>query len=147
MVQSTRAVLLVDDNPADAELVQDVLAKKGCYQVAIAKDGVEATKLLRSQNASGDSGAPDLILLDLSLPRKNGHAVLAEIKADPRLRNIPVVVFSTSQAQHDIGGSYELGANSYVSKPGNLQDFVATVNCIGDFWFGCACLAPRRDSE
>ncbi len=142
-MQSTRKVLLVDDNPADADLVQDVLTRKGCCQIEVARDGVEASKYLGSESSDG----PDLILLDLSLPRKNGHEVLAEIKLNSHLRNIPVVIFSTSQAPRDIGASYGLGANSYVSKPGNLQDFVAAVNCIGDFWFGCACLAPRRNSE
>jgi two-component system, chemotaxis family, response regulator Rcp1 len=145
-MQSTRTVLLVDDNPADVDLVQEVLAKKRC-QAVVARDGVEATEFLRSKGSWAHSSPPDLILLDLSLPRKNGHAVLADIKADARLRSIPVVVFSTSQAQHDVSGSYDLGANSYISKPGTLHEFVAAVNSIGDFWLGCACLPPRRSSE
>lgn len=140
-------VLLVDDNPADSDLVQDVLARKGCCQTALARDGTEAIDFLRKRTSTSSSELPDLIILDLSLPRKNGHAVLREIRDNPQWRNLPVVVFSTSQAQHDIRGSYELGANSYVGKPGNLGEFVNAVRSIENFWFGCACLPPRRNCE
>jgi len=83
----------------------------------------------------------------LNLPRKNGRQVLAAVKSDPVLKSTPIVVFSTSQAHNDICQSFELGANSYVSKPGNLQEFIATVTSIGDYWFGYASLPSRRNYE
>ncbi len=83
---------------------------------------------------------PDLVILDLNLPRKDGRAVLAEVKADPELNELPVVVFTTSHSPHDIARCYELGANSYVSKPGNLGQFFSAVRSIDNFWFGFASL-------
>jgi chemotaxis family two-component system response regulator Rcp1 len=89
--------------------------------------------------------SPDLVILDLNMPRKDGREVLAEVKADPLLRTTPIVVFSTSRASLDVLRSYELGANSYVSKPGNLHDFVTAVESINAFWFGCAYLMRKED--
>ena len=89
--------------------------------------------------------SPDLVILDRNMPRKDGRAVLAEVKADPFLRTMPVVIFSTSRAGQDLVRSYELGANSYVSKPGNLYDFVSAVESISAFWFGCAYLMRKED--
>jgi CheY-like chemotaxis protein len=89
---------------------------------------------------------PTLIVLDLNMPRKDGQAVLAEVKSDPALLHIPVVVFSTSKARNDIATSYRLGANSYVSKPGDLNGFVSAVTAIGDFWLGVANV-PRREEQ
>ena len=86
------------------------------------------------------------MILDLNLPKKDGHAVLAEVKADPVLQKIPIAIFSTSEAPQDIKRSYELGANCYVSKPGNLQDFISAVTLIGEFWFGLARL-PREEER
>ncbi len=138
-------ILLVDDNPADSDLTSDVLARSSCpSRVAAVPDGVEALSFLRRRGQYAQSQAPDLIVLDLNLPKKDGRAVLAEVKSDPALRRTPVVVFSTSQAPHDIARSYELGANSYVSKPGDLQGFVAAVQSIENFWCGCARL-PRKE--
>ena len=93
-----------------------------------------------------DKPVPDLVLLDLNLPRKDGRAVLAEVKSHLKLRSTPIVIFSTSQATQDIATSYELGANSYVCKPGNLHDYVATIDSIGEFWFGCAH-SPHEEEQ
>jgi len=140
-------VLLVDDNPADLELTCDALERSGYpHHISTVADGREAVLFLwRKQKYAGACRA-DLVILDLNLPRKDGRAVLAELKSDPRLRATPVVIFSTSQAAQDIGRSYELGANSYVSKPGNLKDFFAAMQLIARFWFGCARLPHSEES-
>jgi CheY-like chemotaxis protein len=100
---------------------------------------------LRREGKYASALLPDLVILDLSLPKKDGCTVLAEVKADPVLRKIPIAIFSTSEAQRDIVRSYELGANCYVSKPGNLQGFISAVTSIGEFWFGLARL-PREEN-
>jgi two-component system, chemotaxis family, response regulator Rcp1 len=100
---------------------------------------------LRREGKYASALLPDLVILDLSLPKKDGRTVLAEVKADPVLRKIPIAIFSTSEAQRDIVRSYELGANCYVSKPGNLQGFIYAVTSIGEFWFGLARL-PREEN-
>ncbi len=131
-------VLLVDDNPADLELTRDVLAQSGrVTRVKCVLDGDAALNILREQPP------PDLVLLDLNLPAKDGRAVLAEIKADAQLRHIPVVIFTTSQAPHDVERSYQLGANCFISKPGNLHDFVDAVAAVEQFWLKVARL-PRQ---
>ena len=99
---------------------------------------------LRRTGPFADTVRPDLVILDLNLPRKDGRAVLAEAKADTSLRTIPVVVFSTSRSMLDITRSYDLGANCYVSKPGNLKDYFSAVQSIEEFWFGSASL-PREE--
>lgn len=141
------AVLLVDDNPADLDLIREAFDKEQGITISAVSDGMEAVGFLRRQDKYGEAPIPDLVMLDLNLPKKDGRAVLTEIKSDPNLRRVPVVVFSTSEAQFDVGRSYELGANSYVRKPGNLPDFSATVRSIRDFWLGCACPPPRRNGE
>jgi CheY-like chemotaxis protein len=131
-------VLLVDDNPADIDLASDALARSqypSC--VHSVTDGEEAMAFLRHSGKYAGRRNPDLVLLDLNLPRKDGRAVLAEVKSDPLLRRTPVVVFSTSRARQDVTRSYELGANSYVCKPGTLQGYVAAMQSIGEFWLGC----------
>lgn len=134
-------ILLVEDNPADAELVSDLLAQSRYrLQLSSATDGEEALEFLRRQGKYSNAASPDLVMLDLNLPRKDGRAVLREVRADGNLRRLPIVVFTTSQAQHDIQRSYELGANCYVSKPGNLPDFIAAIRTIEQFWFGMARL-------
>jgi two-component system response regulator len=105
---------------------------------------VQAIAFLRREGKFANALLPDLVILDLNLPKKDGRAVLAEVKADPVLRKIPIAIFSTSEARRDIVGSYELGANCYVSKPGNLRDFISAVTSIREFWFGMARL-PRED--
>jgi len=143
----TTEVLLVDDNPADSDLTGEVLARNGCpSNIHAVVNGAEAVAFLRREGKYADAVLPDLVILDLNLPRKDGRAVLAEVKADPLLRKIPIAIFSTSEAPQDIARSYELGANCYVSKPGNLQDFISAVTSIGEFWFAVARL-PREEEQ
>jgi chemotaxis family two-component system response regulator Rcp1 len=143
----TTEVLLVDDNPADTDLTSDVLGRNGCpTHIHSVINGVEAIAFLRREGKYGHAVRPDFVILDLSLPGKDGRAVLAEVKADPLLRKIPIAIFSTSEARQDIQRSYELGANCYVRKPGNLGDFISAVTSIGEFWFGLARL-PREEER
>ena len=143
----TTEVLLVDDNPADTDLTTEVLARSGCpSHIHAVTDGVQAIAFLRREGKYALATVPDIVILDLSLPGKDGRAVLAEVKADPVLRKIPIAIFSTSEARQDIVRSYELGANCYVSKPGNLRDFISAVTSIGEFWFGLARL-PREEER
>ncbi len=141
----TTEVLLVDDNPADTDLTREVLARTGRpSHIHTVTDGAQAIAFLRRQGNYAHAVVPDFVILDLSLPGKDGRAVLSEIKADPLLKKIPIAIFSTSEARSDIMRSYELGANCYVSKPGNLGDFISAVTSIGEFWFGLARL-PREE--
>jgi two-component system, chemotaxis family, response regulator Rcp1 len=141
----TTEVLLVDDNPADTDLTSEVLARNGCpSRIHAVINGVEAIAFLRREGKYANATLPEFVILDLNLPAKDGRAVLAEVKADPVLRKIPIAIFSTSDAPQDISRSYELGANCYVSKPGNLRDFISAVTSIGDFWFGLVRL-PREE--
>lgn len=138
---------MVDDNPADIDLTSDVLGKcKWRFHVNAVNDGSEAIAFLRHEGKYGGSPVPDLIVLDLNLPRKDGRQVLAEVKADPGLAKIPVVIFTTSQASSDISRCYQLGANCYLRKPGNLADFVAIVRSMADFWLGFASL-PHKEKR
>jgi chemotaxis family two-component system response regulator Rcp1 len=107
---------------------------------------VEAIAFLRRQGKYTGARVPDFVILDLSLPGKDGRTVLAEVKSDPILRKIPIAIFSTSDAKQDILRSYELGANCYVSKPGNLRDFISAVTSISEFWFGLVHL-PREEEQ
>lgn len=136
-------ILLVEDNPADVRLTIEALKEgkiSNCLNVA--KDGVEAIDILQQRGAFADTPRPDLILLDLNLPKKDGREVLAEIKADDHLRRIPVVVLTTSQAEEDILKSYNLYANCYISKPVDLEKFITVVRAIEDFWLTVVSL-PR----
>jgi len=141
----TPEILLVDDNPADTDLIAEVWARNGrSSNIHAITDGVEAIAFLRREQKYAHALVPDFVILDLNLPKKDGRALLAEVKTDTFLRKIPIAIFSTSEAQQDITRSYELGANCYVSKPGNLQGFISAVTLIGDFWFGLARL-PREE--
>jgi CheY-like chemotaxis protein len=144
-MKEVRIVLLVDDNPADVDLAREALQER-LYRIQVESvgDGEEALAFLKRKGIHEKELRPDLVILDLNLPKKDGRAVLAEVKADADLRTIPVVVFSTSRAMPDIGRSYELGANCYVSKPGNLKDYFSAVQSIEQFWFGSATL-PRKE--
>jgi chemotaxis family two-component system response regulator Rcp1 len=145
-MNSIPQVLLVDDNPADTDLTRDTLAQ--CpwpSQVRSVADGEQAMAFLHRLGKYENEVSTDLVILDLNMPRKNGREVLAEVKADPFLRTTPIVVFSTSGARLDVLHSYELGANSYISKPGNLNDFIFAVQSISAFWFGCAYLLRKED--
>ncbi len=129
-------VLLVEDNPGDAQLTRIALNDgKMCINLSLTEDGVDALAFLRKQGKYADAPRPDLILLDLNLPRKDGREVLAEIKADPSLRRIPVVVLTTSQSDTDILQAYELAANCFITKPVDFDQFVKIVQTIEDFWF------------
>jgi len=130
-------VLLVDDNAADVFLASEALTVNPCScLVSSVGDGAEALAFLRHEGRYAATACPDVMILDPNLPKKSGEVVLAEVKSDPNLRKIPVVIFSSSRANKDIVRSYELGANCYLSKPGNLSEFVSTVQLIGSF-FGC----------
>lgn len=132
-------VLLVEDNPADARLTVEVFreARAGA-RLSHVTDGAQALEFLRRTGVFGAAERPDLILLDLNLPRKDGREVLAEIKTDDGLRHIPVVVLTTSQADSDVARAYDLRANCYVRKPAQLDAFQQVVRCIDRFWFGTA---------
>ena len=134
-------ILLVEDNLGDARLAEEALkdskVHNNLYHV---EDGVEAMRFLRRQENYADVPLPDLILLDLNLPRKNGREVLAEIKEDPELRLIPVVVLSTSETEKDVAETYRLHANAYIVKPVDLDGFIEVVRSIKDFWFSTAKL-------
>jgi two-component system, chemotaxis family, response regulator Rcp1 len=146
-MQAPTEVLLVDDNPADSDLTTEVLTRNGCrVHVQSVTDGVEAVAFLHREGKYDNVRLPDLVILDLNLPRKDGRDVLSEVKSDPILRTTPIVIFSTSQARHDIVRCYELGANGYINKPGNLQGFIAAVTSIRDFWLIFACL-PRKGQQ
>jgi chemotaxis family two-component system response regulator Rcp1 len=139
-------ILLVEDNPADADLVKEVLMDtQVASSVAAVGDGVEALEFLRQQGRYADARRPDLILLDLNLPRKDGQEVLEEIKGDPHLRYIPVVVMSMSAAQRDILNSYDRHANCYVTKPLDLDAFVELARSVEDFWLRTAQLPPHAE--
>ncbi len=128
-------VLLVEDNPADVRLTQEAL-KDGhvLVNLTVASDGVEAIEILKREGLHTSKARPDLILLDLNLPRKNGREVLEEIKADDDLKRIPVIVMTTSKAEQDIYKAYNLNANCYVTKPVDLDEFLNVVRSIEDFW-------------
>lgn len=128
-------VLLVEDNPGDVRLTKEALKEgKLLNELTVVGDGVEALSFLRKEGKYADALQPELILLDLNLPKKDGREVLAEIKADPRLRRIPVVVLTTSSAEEDILKIYDLHANCYITKPVDLEQFMRVVKSIEDFW-------------
>jgi len=146
-MKTTPEILMVDDNPADIDLTSEVLAQsKGHFHVNAVNDGVEALSFLQRQGKYAKAPVPDLVVLDLNLPRKDGCEVLSNIRADPALAKIPVVIFTTSQASSDIARSYKLGANCYLKKPGNLPEFVAAVQSMAEFWLGFASL-PQREKR
>jgi chemotaxis family two-component system response regulator Rcp1 len=129
-------ILMVEDNPGDVRLTQEALRDAKMHnRISWAKDGVEALDFLRRAGPFAEAPRPDLILLDLNLPRKDGRAVLAEIKADPSLRTIPVVVLTTSRDEADVLAAYDLHANCYVVKPVDLEQFIVIVRLIEGFWF------------
>lgn len=134
-------ILLIDDNEGDIRLVQEALIENNLrYSLHVARDGVEAMDFLMKQGDYRHKPTPDLIFLDLNMPRKSGREVLAEIKANRLLRVIPVVVLTTSANVQDIDESYQLHANCYVTKPVDLHRFIEIVRKVGDFWFSVARL-------
>jgi CheY-like chemotaxis protein len=139
-------VLLLDRNPADTDLASDILAR--CpwpAQVRAVADGEQTMAFEHRPGNYAHQASPDPVILHLKMPRKDGRAVLAEVKADPWLRPTPVVRCSTTRAGLDVVGSYELGANSYLGKLGNRHDLVSAAQSISAFWFGCADLLRKED--
>ena len=128
-------ILLVEDNPGDVRLTAEALRDARVRnRLSVAKDGVDALAFLRQEGEHGQAPRPDLILLDLNLPKKGGREVLQEIKQDERLKHIPVVILTTSQAERDIVQSYHLRANAYVTKPVDLEQFLKVIQSIEHFW-------------
>ncbi len=137
-------VLLVEDDPGDVLLTEEtLLGSKIRTNLHVAGDGVEALAFLRKEGRYAGVPRPDLILLDLNMPRKDGREVLAEIKEDPDLKTIPVAVLTTSSQDEDILRSYELHANCYITKPVGLEQFATVVQSLEDFWFAIVKLPPK----
>ena len=143
MHMSAVEILLVEDNPGDVRLTREALKEsKIRNNLSIVRDGVEAMAFLRHEGDYARAPRPDIILLDLNLPRKDGREVLAEIKEDDHLRRIPVVILTTSDDEHDILESYNLHANCYITKPVDLNRFVTIIKNIEDFWLTIVRLPP-----
>ncbi|MBI4962384.1 MAG: response regulator [Desulfomonile tiedjei] len=129
-------ILLVEDNPVDVMMTREAFTSgRVCNNLHVAEDGEEAMDFLYRRGKYSSAPSPEIILLDLNLPRKDGREVLAEIKADPSLRHIPVIILTTSADETDIWKSYELQANCFITKPVNLEQFTQALECVGDFWF------------
>lgn len=138
-------VLLVEDDEGDVLMTREALAEgKVLNRLSVVNDGVEAVEYLRQNGEYNDASRPDLILLDLNLPKKDGREVLAEVKSDPDLHSIPVVVLTTSSAERDIVQSYELQANAYVTKPVGYDAFLEALRGIEHFWM---CVVRLPDAE
>ena len=146
MVEENRPVeiLLVEDNPGDERLTREALKEGKVYSNLFwMKDGVEAMEFLRRRGKHRDAPRPDIILLDLNLPKKDGREVLEEIKTDDDLKRIPVVVLTTSKAEEDVLRTYNLHANCYVTKPVDLEKFIVVVRSIDVFWLTVVTLPPN----
>ena len=137
-------ILLVEDNPGDVRLTQEAL-KDGQipHHLSVTHDGEQAMAYLRHEPPYEEASRPDLILLDLNLPRKDGRQVLEDVKSDPQLREIPIVVLTTSRADYDIASAYDLQANCYIQKPVDLNQFWAIVRWIEKFWLATAALPSQ----
>jgi len=141
-------ILLVEDNPGDVRLTKEALKEGKVYSnLHTVKDGVEAMEYLRHQGRFKDAPRPDIILLDLNLPRKDGREVLEEIKSDEKLKRIPVVVLTTSKAEEDVLRTYNLHANCYVTKPVDLEKFMVVVKTIDSFWLTVVTLPPNGNTR
>ncbi len=137
-------ILLVEDNPADVRLTREALKEtKLSNNLSVVMDGEAALCFLRRQGEYAAVPRPDLVLLDLNLPKKSGREVLAEIKADPRLRRIPVAILTMSDAEEDIVKSYDLHANCYIRKPLDIEQFTTVVRSVENFWFTIVKLPPE----
>ncbi|MBK8782665.1 MAG: response regulator [Anaerolineales bacterium] len=137
-------ILLVEDSPADILITREAFVEAKLLNTLHAvEDGVQALEFLRRQGSYASAPRPDLILLDLNLPRKNGREVLAEIKGDPELRSIPIIILTTSSADEDIVKAYDLHANCYVVKPVGFDNFFKAVQSIQNFWFKVVVLPPE----
>ena len=139
-------ILLIEDSPSDVRLVREALKENPIpVEMTVVRDGVEAMDYLHRAE-QGAISRPDLVLLDLNLPRKNGREVLAEVKGSPALRQIPVVVMTSSRSEEDVQEAYELNANCYITKPADLSEYVKVVRSIEDFWFATATLPDAKSS-
>ena len=137
-------ILLVEDNPGDVRLTQEALKEgKVKNKLHIAMDGLEALDFLKRNGKFSKSPKPDLILLDLNLPKKDGREVLREIKNDKNLRRIPVVILTTSKADEDVINTYNLHANAYITKPVDLDQFINVIKTIDEFWLTIVKLPPN----
>lgn len=129
-------VLLVDDEPGDVELTKLAIAESPFRcEVMVAEDGLEAMALLRKEGPHAPTRTPDLVLLDLNMPKMNGKEVLKRMKADPELASIPVVVLTTSDVERDVVATYGLGAAGYITKPVDLEDLFKAIHAVEDYWF------------
>jgi two-component system, chemotaxis family, response regulator Rcp1 len=136
-------ILLVEDNPADVRLTREALKDARMLNTLdVARDGVEALAFLRREGPYAYAPRPDLLLLDLNLPRKDGREVLAEIKADPQLKRLPVIILTTSKADEDVLRSYNLHANAYITKPVGLDAFMEVIRSVQVFWLAVVTLPP-----
>jgi two-component system, chemotaxis family, response regulator Rcp1 len=143
-MNKTMRILLVEDNPADVRLTQEALKEwHAPVNLDVAKDGIHAISFLRRESPFESALRPDLILLDLNLPLRDGREVLREIKTNPDLKQIPVVVLTTSKAEDDVFKSYDLHANCYITKPVEFEDFIRVVRAIERFWLSTARLPER----
>ena len=141
-------ILLVEDSPADVRLTREALKEaKVCNALHVVQDGIAALAFLRKEAPYAGSPRPDLILLDLNLPKKDGREVLAEIKEDENLRRIPVVVLTTSRAEEDVVRTYNLHANAYVTKPVDLAQFLSVVRSLEEFWLAVVTLPPKENGS
>ncbi len=137
-------ILLVEDNPGDARLILEALKEsKLKTNVSMVTDGVEAMAFLRREGRYANALRPDIMLLDLNLPRKDGRELLEEVKSDPDFKLIPVLVLTTSSSSDDILSSYERHANSFITKPADMDEFMEVVRSVESFWFDIAKLPPR----
>jgi len=138
-------ILLVEDNPGDVRLTREALKEGKIHnRLSVVGDGVEALRFLRREGQYADAFRPDVIFLDLNLPKMDGREVLEQIKQDPILRTIPVVVLTSSHAEMDVARAYDLHANCYVTKPVDLDQFIKVVRSIEDFWFSIVKLPSRK---
>jgi chemotaxis family two-component system response regulator Rcp1 len=141
-------ILMVEDDPADVRLTREALKNKIVLTTMdTVPDGVEAMAYLRKEDAYTDKPRPDLILLDLNMPRMDGREVLAELQKDPKLRKIPVIVLTTSEGEEDILAAYEMNANCYITKPVDWKQFVRVVEVIEDFWLTVVRLPKELPKE
>jgi CheY-like chemotaxis protein len=139
LTRGTAHILLVEDNPADVRFMRQALEEaQSTVRLSVAADGAQALDYLRRSGSYREATRPDLVVLDLHLPTKDGREVLAEMKGDPELRSIPVVVLTTSNSEEDIADAYRLHANCYITKPFDLDDYMAVIHAIEDFWIKLA---------
>ena len=137
-------ILLAEDNPGDVRLTEKALERgKIVNNLHVTENGVEAMRFLRREGEYADEPQPDLVLLDLNMPRKDGREVLEEMRGDPELRRIPVVVLTSSEAEEDVVRSYELSANAYLTKPVDFEGFVDIIERIEEFWFSVVKMPPK----